>query len=228
MTEHHDSALLQVGLLGGTFDPIHRGHVHVALRVAERFNLDQIWFLVARTPPHKGNAAVSNCYHRYAMTVLELQSYPHLFASTLELEREGPSYTIDTLRVVARRWPEYRFVFLAGSDSLRDIRSWKDYATLFKKYTLIFVQRPGVEVNLQELSLPSEIKQILEQTQGGSERSLRPGRSFLLDVNAPPVSSTQLRKSMARGDQLPTEFLSESVLTYLKKHRLYHEDKKDT
>ena len=215
---------LAVGLLGGTFDPIHRGHVHIARRITELFRLDQVWFLVARTPPHKRERELSDSYHRYTMTALALQPYSEFLASALELHREGPSYTVDTLREVESRWSGYRFGFIAGSDSLRDIRSWKDYATLFEQQSLIFVQRPGARVELEQLELPEATKRAFRAGNQDRGYRLQPGHAYLVDVDAPPVSSTDIRKALATGQLPPSESLSADVFTYAKKYRLYDED----
>lgn len=215
---------LSIGLLGGTFDPIHKGHVHVARRLVRHFRLDQVWFLIARTPPHKQKGEVSHSYHRYTMAALELQPYAHLLASTLELRRKGLSYTVDTLAEVSTRWPQHRFGFIAGSDSLREIRSWKDYATLFAQHTLIFVQRPGAEVELENVSLPESVTKAFRDGTGGCDFTLEPGRSYLLDLEAPPISSTEIRKTVAQGKLPPPDSVSASVFAYIKKYRLYDED----
>ena len=215
---------MKIGILGGSFDPIHTGHVYLGLRVSEVLALDRVWFMVANVPPHKDKRAVSSAYHRYAMTVLALQEHKRLLASTWELEREGRSFTIETLDLLARSRPADRFCFIAGSDSLRDLHSWKDYGKLLFEHSCVFVQRPGFEANVADLPLPAALKEVIQPICSETHYEIQAGRSFLINLNPPPVSSTAIRETLASGRTPSPDSLSPAVFAYIAKHRLYEDN----
>jgi nicotinate-nucleotide adenylyltransferase len=215
---------LKIGILGGSFDPIHTGHVYIGLRVGQILALDQVWFMVANIPPHKDKRTVSSAYHRYAMTVLALQEHERLVASTWELEREGRSFTIKTLNSLERSRPNDRFCFLAGSDSLWDLHSWKDYDKLLLEHCCVFVQRPGWEVNVADLPLAQALKEVIQPICSETHCEIQAGRSFLITLDPPPVSSTAIRETLASGGIPSPDSLSPAVLAYIAKHRLYEDN----
>lgn len=215
---------MKIGILGGSFDPIHTGHVYIGLRVSEVLGLDQVWFMVANVPPHKDKRAISGAYHRYAMTVLALEEHTRLLASTWELERKGRCFTIDTLEALARSRPADRFCFIAGSDSLRDLHSWKDYGKLLLEHCCVFVQRPGSEVNIVDLPLPDALKEVIQPICSETHCEIQAGRSFLINLNPPPVSSTAIRETLASGGAPSPDSLPPAVLAYIAKHRLYEDN----
>lgn len=219
---------MNIGILGGTFDPVHLGHVFIAERARQLFFLDQVWFMVANIPPHKEKGSIGSPFHRYAMTVLALQKHRRLRASAWELERSGPSFTVETLDQLSRCRPQDRFCFIAGSDSLRDLHSWKDYDKLLLQYGLVFVQRPGEGVNLETLSLPGRLKEVIENVCPVTKRPIQPGRSFLIDINPPPFSSTSVREAIAAGRPPASGCLAPAVLAYIGKYRLYEQDSSGT
>ena len=215
---------MKIGILGGSFDPIHVGHVYVGLRLRDILALDQVWFMVADVPPHKDKRPVSSAYHRYAMTVLALEEHKRLLASTWELEREGRSFTIDTLDSLARSRPGDRFCFLAGSDSLRDLHSWKDYDKLLLEHCCVFVQRPGSEVNVADLPLARALKEVIQPICPETHYEIQAGRSFVINLDPPPVSSTAIRETLVSGGAPSSDSLSPAVLAYIAKHRLYEDN----
>ncbi len=215
---------MKIGILGGSFDPIHRAHVYIAHRVSDVLALDQVWFMVANVPPHKDKRTVSGAYHRYAMTVLALQEHPRLMASTWELEQEGRSFTVRTLESLDRKRPRDRFCFIAGSDSLRDLHSWKDYDKLLVEHCCVFVQRPGSEVNVADLPLAQALKEVIQPICSDTLYEIKAGRSFLINLDPPPISSTAIRETFASGGTPSSDCLSPAVLAYIRKHRLYEDN----
>jgi nicotinate-nucleotide adenylyltransferase len=136
---------LRVGIFGGTFDPIHLGHLIVAEQARDRLRLDRVLFVPARVPPHKGSAA-ADAEHRYRMTRLATEDHPQFAVSDLELLREGPSYTIDTLRALRAEAPGgTRHYLLLGADSARDLEHWRDFQDLLEDATVVVAGRPGVD-----------------------------------------------------------------------------------
>ncbi|HLU99924.1 MAG TPA: nicotinate-nucleotide adenylyltransferase [Acidobacteriota bacterium] len=217
---------LRVGILGGTFDPIHKGHVYIARRVRQLFQLNQVLFMVAKTPPHKERHGISQIFHRYAMVAIELLYEDDFYASRREIQKAGPSYTIETLQELEEQYPNDEFLFIAGSDSLREIHLWKDYDKLLANHSMIFVQRPGAEVDLDSLSVPPELKKRIKHLcPAKGPRTVEPGVSYLASLNAPSVSSTMLRKLIANGGRVTDEQVSPNVYQYILKYRLYERNK---
>jgi nicotinate-nucleotide adenylyltransferase len=216
---------LKIGILGGTFDPVHQGHNYVATRILEDFELDRVIFMVAKSPPHKVKAPVSSPFHRYAMAVIEVLESKHLHASQLELHRPGPSYTIDTLRFFSASQSRDQVCFIAGSDSLREIHVWKDCDKLLADYSFIFVQRPGAEVDPERAGLPDELGRRIHEKRKGDKPTIQPGRSYLVNLDSPPVSSTAIREMIASGETPPRGWVSPGVLLYIEKYRLYEQNR---
>ncbi|HXK58640.1 MAG TPA: nicotinate (nicotinamide) nucleotide adenylyltransferase [Acidobacteriota bacterium] len=218
---------MNVGILGGSFDPIHQGHVYVARRLLEIFDLDEVWFMVANVPPHKEKKTLAGPYHRYAMTVLALKEEPRLVACTWELERKTPSFTIETLDSLVRERPADRFCFIAGSDSLRDLHSWKDYDKLLLEHCCVFIQRSGSHVDIAELALPEALKEVIQPIYSDTRCEIQPGHSFLINLNPPAISSTEIRETIAEGGTPSPDSLSPAVLAYIRKYRLYEKNPKN-
>jgi nicotinate-nucleotide adenylyltransferase len=216
---------LKIGILGGTFDPVHRGHRYVATEILEIADLERVIFMVSKSPPHKEKATISSPFHRYAMAVIEVLKSKRLHASQLELHRTGPSYTIDTLRLFSSRQPRDQICFIAGSDSLREIHAWKDCDKLFEDYSFVFVQRPGAEVDLGGAGLPAELRRWIREVRKGDKPTIQPGRSYLISLDSPPVSSTAIREMIASGDSLPEGWVSPGVLLYIQKYHLYEQNR---
>jgi nicotinate-nucleotide adenylyltransferase len=158
------------------------------------------------------------------MTVLALQEHKRLLASTWELEREGRSFTIETLDSMAQTRPLDRFCFIAGSDSLSDLHSWKDYDKLLLEHCCVFVQRPGSEVNVADLPLAQALKEVIQPICSETHCEIQAGRSFLINLNPPPISSTAIRETLASGGTPSPDCLSPAVLAYIAKHRLYEDN----
>lgn len=209
------------GILGGTFDPIHRGHTHVAQRALEVFGLERILILVSRRPPHKPAAELTSPFHRYAMAVLETMDEPSLVPCRWELDRPAPCFTIDAMRHFQQSDPSQTFCFIAGSDSLTELNHWKEYDRLLREHCFIFVQRPGEAVDLSQLAIPPQLRERILPVRPEDRPAIQNGTSYLISLDAPDVSSTALRKILAEGG-IPTPFhLSPRVLQYAKKLHLY-------
>ena len=134
---------MNIGLFGGSFDPPHLAHLIVAETVREQFHLDQIWWIPAFDPPHKTEASLSASRHRLAMTQRATQHNPGFAVSDIEVRRAGTSYTVDTVRQMQERHPEYAFSLLLGGDSLRDFASWYQPEEIVACVPLIVYRRPG-------------------------------------------------------------------------------------
>jgi nicotinate-nucleotide adenylyltransferase len=193
----------RIGLMGGTFDPPHLAHLAIAEAAREHFLLERVIWLPAGDPPHKPDT-VSPQEHRYAMTLLATADHPHFEVSRLELELEGPSFTLHTLQHYAHTHVGYDLYFIIGADSLQELMTWRRPEEIVKLARVIAVTRPGSELTLA--ALPPELAP----------------RINLLPQPGMAISSTDLRKRVAAGKSI--RYLTPApVETYLRKHRLYED-----
>ncbi|HEY7722533.1 MAG TPA: nicotinate-nucleotide adenylyltransferase [Pedococcus sp.] len=188
---------MRVGVMGGTFDPIHHGHLVAASEVQALFGLDEVVFVPTGQPWHKDG--VSPAEHRYLMTVIATASNPRFTVSRVDIDREGTTYTIDTLRDLRAQRPDDELFFITGADALAEILSWKDPEELFELAHFIGVTRPGHE--LSNGGLPED-------------------RVTLQEVPAMAISSTDCRARVSRAE--PVWYLvPDGVVQYINKYRLY-------
>ncbi len=177
--------------------------------------------MVSKYPPHKNQTEISGAFHRYAMVVLGLLNEADFRASDRELLRTGPSYTIETLDEVSARHPEDRICFIAGSDSLREIHLWRDYDKLLSKHCLVFVQRPALEVKLEKLGISPGLRDLIRGMDTRDLPAIESGRAYLLSLDSPPISSTQIRQLITAGVRPSGEYLLPPVYQYIRKYKLY-------
>jgi nicotinate-nucleotide adenylyltransferase len=189
----------RVGVMGGTFDPIHHGHLVAASEVQAWFDLDEVVFVPTGDPWQKSDRVVSQAEHRYLMTVIATASNPRFKVSRVDIDRGGPTYTIDTLRDIRAERPEDELFFITGADALAEILSWKDAEQLWGLAHFIGVTRPGHE--LSDTGLPED-------------------RVTLQEVPAMAISSTDCRDRVAAGE--PVWYLvPDGVVQYTIKYHLY-------
>jgi nicotinate-nucleotide adenylyltransferase len=189
----------KIGVMGGTFDPIHHGHLVAASEVADRFGLDEVVFVPTGQPWQKGDRPVSRAEDRYLMTVVATASNPRFTVSRVDVDRGGPTYTVDTLRDLRRERPDADLFFITGADALGAILSWRDADELFSLAHFIGVTRPGYE--LEDDHLPA-------------------GSVTLVEVPAMAISSTDCRRRVAEGH--PVWYLvPDGVVQYIAKRGLY-------
>ncbi|MBI3941074.1 MAG: nicotinate (nicotinamide) nucleotide adenylyltransferase [Acidobacteria bacterium] len=208
---------LRVGILGGTFDPVHIGHLHVAREVRKLFRLDQIWFLIARTPPHKSRSKISPEWHRCSMVALATQDDPRLRICHYELSSQS-GYTIDTLRALRRQYrSRVLFYFIAGGDTLREFATWHCFESLLEEFHMIFVRRPGGRSRRLPADVDPRVAAFLRWYRAGDAPWDQ--NSFLIDVGAPNVSSTEIRRP-ANAVRMK-KWVTPGVYQYIRKYRLY-------
>ena len=203
--------MMRVGLFGGSFDPIHAGHVAPVRAARAELGLDRVFFLPTAHPPHKPGRHFAPALARFAMVELALLGEEGLFASTHELG-EAPAYTVETLEHFQAELPAVELHLILGSDSLASLPSWRRWRELPRLARLVVLTRPGSEAALRPESLPPELQTAYED-----------GR--LVAVEHPPVavSATELREILARGGEPPAGSLHPLVLDYARKYRLYDE-----
>ena len=207
LAPRQDGRPLRLGVLGGTFDPIHIGHLVAAEAARTHFHLDRVLFVPAGHPPHKDPAAVSAAEHRYRMTVLATAGNPYFYTTRLELERAGPSYTIDTLRQLSALAGPASLFFIAGADAVVTLPSWRGGLSLLDVCQLIVVTRPG---------LPGDA---LTRFLDGLPPARR-ARVHLLPIPEIGISSTELRERVAAGHSI-RYLVPPAVEDYVHKYGLY-------
>ncbi len=202
----------RIGVLGGTFDPVHYGHLVIAEEVYATLELTEMVFVPTGQPPHKTQEVITPAEHRLAMLELAIASNPHFTISRVDLDRPGPSYTVDTLRLLQKQWGEETAIyFVIGGDSLEDFLSWYDAAGILKQLTyLVAVRRPGY----------NESEEYYDQL----EARLPGIKQCLLVVEAPQIgiSATDLRLRVAEGRPIKYQ-TPESVEQYIIEYGLYRE-----
>ncbi len=188
--------------MGGTFDPIHHGHLVAASEVQSWFDLDEVIFVPTGEPWQKSDRVVSPAEHRYLMTVIATASNPRFTVSRVDIDRGGPTYTIDTLRDLAARMPGDELYFITGADALTEIFTWRDADELFALARFVGCTRPGYLVDANTLGeIPSD-------------------RVTILEIPALAISSTECRERRAKGE--PVWYLvPDGVVQYIAKHHLY-------
>jgi len=192
----------RIGVMGGTFDPIHHGHLVAASEAAHRFGLDEVLFVPTGQPWQKADRKISPAEDRYLMTVIATASNPMFNVSRVDIDRGGPTYTIDTLRDLRAEFPDAELFFITGADALSSIMSWHDWDQMFELAQFVGVTRPGYE--LTEDGLPADIQE----------------RVHLVEIPAMAISSTDCRRRAAEGH--PVWYLvPDGVVQYIAKHELY-------
>ena len=187
----------RLGIMGGTFDPIHHGHLVAASEAAEHFDLDEVIFVPTGNPYRK--TGVSAGEHRYLMTVIATASNPRFRVSRVDLDRKGPTYTIDTLRDLRAVYPDAELFFITGADAVEQILSWKDAEQMFDIAHFVAVTRPGHEMNVGGLSHDDV---------------------SVLEIPALAISSTDCRARARAG--MPVWYLvPDGVVQYIAKYSLY-------
>lgn len=200
-----------IGIMGGTFDPIHLGHLRAAEEVLQGFGLERVVFVPSGRPPHKPVEEVTPPEHRYLMTLLATADNPQFEVSRMEIDRDGPSYTLDSLRELREAFsPEKAFYFITGLDAILEISTWQSYAELFTLADFIAVTRPGHSV--QALSH-------LEKTLG--EEMFAKIHPFPVTLLA--ISSREIRKRVREGKSV-RYLVPDPVVKYMQKERLYLTD----
>jgi nicotinate-nucleotide adenylyltransferase len=198
--------LQRIGVIGGTFDPIHYGHLAAAEEARVRVNLEKVLFVVAGVPPHKLNEDVTPVEHRLAMVRLGIASNPHFGISRVDVDRPGPSYTVDTISILQEELgPDTELFFVMGLDSLVEVPAWHQPERLIRLCRLVAVSRPGFEVDMRRL-----------------EASV-PGissRAEIIDMPEVEISSSDLQRRVKEG--LPIKYqVPEEVERYIIKFHLY-------
>lgn len=197
----------KIGIMGGSFDPIHLGHLIVAESALEEFSLDKVIFIPTGTPPHKDKSKMSSNLDRYNMTALSIEDNPKYEISSIEVKNKHTSYTIDTLKTLQKQYPKSEIYFIMGLDSFKNLESWKGYKEILEEFKIIIADR-----------LDSEDIKAHKKYQFYREKY--PGNIFLLGAPIIGLSSTRIREKVAKG--LSIRYLvKKEVSDYIDRENLY-------
>ncbi|WP_255657934.1 nicotinate-nucleotide adenylyltransferase [Aeromicrobium sp. Leaf350] len=192
----------RVGVMGGTFDPIHHGHLVAASEVQATFDLDEVVFVPTGQPWQKADREVSPAEHRYLMTVIATAANPRFEVSRVDIDRSGPTYTVDTLGDISRQRPDADLFFITGADAMAQILTWRDHDEIFELAQFVACTRPGHDLDESMLA------------------DLPQGRVTVLEIPALAISSTDCRERVRSGQ--PVWYLvPDGVVQYVAKHELY-------
>lgn len=188
---------MKIGILGGTFDPVHNGHMYLAEKICKRLSLDKLIFIPTYIPPHKKGAKVTQARHRYNMLKLAVSGSKIFKLSDMEIKRKGRSYSVETLRRLSRRYGRTaEFFFITGSDSLGELYKWKNLEEILKLCKFVVVERPGFETR--------------EPPEG----------LIYIKVKAKDISATEIRNRIKTARR-PAGLLPRMVERYIYRNKLY-------
>ncbi len=189
---------MKIGILGGTFDPIHKGHVAVGMHALKQFRLDRVLFVLSARPPHKKkDKPIASVQHRLAMVRLALRRYTKLKVSNIEVNRRGLSFTIDTIKIFKKRYPEAQFYLILGQDSYKNMKHWRKADEIKREVQFLVASRPGYRIPKQDGLDVFQIRMPLYY-----------------------AASSMIRETIAKDPKSVTD-LPLCVIRYIKRHRLY-------
>jgi nicotinate-nucleotide adenylyltransferase len=192
------------GIMGGTFDPVHNGHLAAARQLRDVASLDEVWLMPNATPTYRSAAPVASAADRLRMVRLAVDAQPGLKPSALEVDRDGISYTIDTVRELERAFPGRPFAILLGSDAALQIRSWHDAGALLNEARFVIFNRPETTLAPQTLH----------------ELGFDPAHTQIVHLETPAIAAHQVRDRLARGAPID-DLVPAAVADYIRRHHLY-------
>ncbi len=198
------------GMMGGTFNPIHLAHLYIAYEAKETLNLDKVIFMVAGNPPHKKESSVIDSNYRYDMVKMAIKDYPDFEISDYEIQKQGYSYTYETLKYLKGDEGEVELFFIAGADSLMDIEKWKNPELVLSNCTFVAFNRGEYD------------KETLEKQKEKLQDKYN-SNIILLDINNLDISSSMIRDRIINGKRVDF-FIPQKVIKYIEQNNLYRGD----
>jgi len=213
----------RIGIFGGTFNPIHLGHLHAAETVKEKYCLDKVLFIPSYIPPHKDTDEVAAADFRLDMVRLTVADHPGFEPSSIEIEAGGKSYSINTLAKVKHIYPQAEIFFILGIDAFIEIDTWRDYKNVLKQCCFIVISRPGYSLHAEIQELPEEIKlRICDGSDMELENLVKTTQCsiFLFPMDSMDIASTEIRRRVGQGETI-INMASAEVIKYIKENKLY-------
>lgn len=213
----------RIGLFGGTFNPVHSGHLKAAEIVQKRFLLDKILFIPSYIPPHKDTADIASPSHRLKMVEIALRGYPHFIPCSIEIDAEETSYSIITINRIKKLYPKSWVFFILGIDAFLEVDTWKDYEQLLGQCFFVVMSRPGYLLDEAKKTLEGKYREkmcMLSKSESVKDEMLLSFRIFLLPIDALDIASTEIRGIIKRGNSIKG-MVSDRVEAYIRENGLY-------
>jgi nicotinate-nucleotide adenylyltransferase len=215
---------MRIGILGGTFDPIHLGHIRPALEIKTQLQLDEVWLMPNHVPPHKQSTNVDS-QHRVAMVEQVCLQYSELKLCDIEIKRHTPSYTVVTLQQLTQTYPQHQFYFIMGMDSFINLPSWHLWQQLFELCHIVLCKRPGWHLEtshpMQKVLNKKAISRATHLAQSQVSQSHSTFGSIIpVEINLQDISSTQVRKKLQSNEDVST-LIEPCTEDYIEQHQLY-------
>ncbi len=213
----------RIGILGGTFDPVHVGHVQTAVAAERALDLDTVLLMPSGVPPHRQQQPHASRFHRFAMVALAVNGVAHLAVSDLEIGEAGPSYTFDTLtRLHASGLKGSQIFFITGADAFAEIETWSRYPDVLDMAHFVVVSRPGHPAAAVAAAVPSLAHRLRPRARDGSSAvaSAHQLDIYVVDAPTPEISSTDVRRRLDAGESIEG-LVPETVRIYIAQHGLY-------
>jgi len=213
-------SMKKIGLLGGTFDPVHTGHLHLAGQAQKFFNLEKVVFIPAYRSPHKLALEPVSCEHRLAMLTLALDGLPRFSMDKIEINKNEVSYTIETLKELQSNHPDWNMFLILGADAFQAIDTWKQCSQLLDYCNLLVGTRPGAELQVSD-TVKNKLALSASATDVKVFKNLKKGTGVtFFQISPLDISSKEIRQRIHRGEEVKN-LLPPSVDHYIMQHRLY-------
>ncbi len=204
-----------VGIMGGTFNPIHLGHVNLAKAAYEQFGLDKVIFIPTGHPPHKKSSVIVSDEHRMKMVELAIEDYPYFEASDMEIKREGNTYTYDTLKELKSKNTQDEIYFIIGADSLFNLEKWFKPSEILKMCVMVAADRDDIP----EEEFQAKIDYFNEKYSA----DIRPLKVPMMDISSTEIRNAMRDNNLSDKDNVNLELIDSKVLSYIKENKLYAE-----
>ena len=204
----------KIGILGGTFNPIHNTHIEMAKTALKNYDLSEVWMMPAKIPPNKIGRDITEGYHRYNMLKLALENEDNILPSDFELLRNDISYTSDTLTLLRKKYPDIDFYLIIGGDSVLYLEDWHETQIIFNNAEILYISRVGDESEECRLHIENVLKKRFINI-----------RMHELPFDISDISSTDIRKKIAEGEKDSTKLnINKKVMDYILRYELYKEN----
>lgn len=211
----------RMGILGGTFNPIHKGHLKAAETVLEKFHLDKILFIPCYIPPHKKNSHIASPQHRFEMVRLALEGYSDFIPSRIEIDAEEKSYSIITLNKIKDSNPKARIFFILGIDAFLEIDTWKDTKELLENYSFIVISRPGFNLKDAKNTMGGKYRNRMTEVRTHIKKEVMKCYDFfLLYMDSLDIASSDIRKRIKKGASIHG-MVPKNVEKFIKENKIY-------